>query len=382
MDFSWSEEQLALRELCKQFGERELNSGYAEREREGTFNWEAWRKASELGLTGMPLPKEYGGQGLDVLTTLLAMEGLGHGGKDAGFILSLGASTIICAVPIWQFGTEAQKQQYLPRLCSGEWVGGLALTEPDAGSDAAALSCRAERDGDHYVLNGRKIFITNGSISDLLLVIARTGPGKNGVTGFLVTKGTPGFRAERDLDKVGLRTSPTSELIFEDARIPAANMVGQEGQGFALAMATLEWERACLISFLVGAMERRLEQTLAYVTQRAQFGQPIAQFQMVQERLADMKVHLEAARLLVYKAGWLKQIGQPALLDASIAKLFMSEAAIKDAVEALKLHGGYGVVTEYEVERELRDTLPGPTGGGTSNIQRLIIARELLRGLK
>lgn len=370
---------MAFKESVRKFAEKEISPGTLERDLKGEFHWEAWKKAGEFGLLGLPISEEYGGGGADILTMMAAMEGYGYGCKDAGFNLSMSAHMVLCEIPIWKFGTEEQKRTYLPKLCRGEWVGAYALTEPEAGSDAFSLRTTATRKGDHYVLNGTKIFITNGPIANVIVVFTTLDRalGPRGITAFIVEKGFPGFSVSKELDKMG--SSPTGELVFEDCEVPARNMLGQAGQGAAMVLESLEWERACLLTARIGVMERSLDRCLRYASERVQFGKPIGQFQLIQEKLANMKVRLETARLMVYKTGWMKQQGIPAHLEASIAKLYISESSVQSALDAVQIHGGYGYMREFEVERELRDVVASTIGAGTSEIQRQIIARELLK---
>ena len=382
MDFEWSSEQLALREACRKFAEREIAPGARLRDARGEkqFDWEAWKKTADFGLLGFPIPREYGGSGVDPLDLCIAMEGFGEGADDWGFASSVGSHMVIGEIPVWEWGTEEQKKRYLPKMCAGEWVGAFALTEPDAGSDAAGIRTRAEKRGDDYVLNGSKTFITNAPVADVILVFAtqdRT-KGRKGISAFLVEKGFPGL-STTTLEKMGLKASPMGEIFFDDCRVPAQNLLGREGEGFAIAMSTLEWERTAILPAHVGHAERRLKETIAQAKRRVQFGKPIAEFQAVQHRLADMKVWLEMSRLMFYRVAWKKKHGIPALLDASIAKLFFTETNREAALNAFQIHGTYGYMKEHPLERDLRDTLPGTLGSGTSEIQRLIIARELLK---
>lgn len=381
MDFSWTDEQIAMREQAYKFGKEVVAPRSREMDEKEDLDREAWRKAADLGFQGMAVPREYGGLGLDPLTICAAMEGLGHGSRDVGFITSLGAHIVICEIPIVEAGTEEQKRRYLPRLASGEWIGGYAQTEPGAGSDVSAIATRAEKKGDHWTLNGSKTFITNGPIGNLFVVLATVDRslGHKGITAFLVESTFPGFRAGRKLEKMGMRASPTGELVFEDCTVPAENLLGGVGNGFRVAMGTLVWERAAMLPALLGAAEARLEEAVRYAKSRVQFGQPIAQFQEIQHKLANMKMHLELARTMFHKVAWLKSKGQPAVLEASIAKLFFSEANRMDALDAFQIHGGYGYMKEYPIERDVRDCIANTLGGGTSEIQRMVIARELLK---
>lgn len=282
-------------------------------------------------------------------------------------------------MPIFSFGSDAQKQKYLPGMCSGEIIGAHGMSEPDSGSDAYSLRTRAERRDGGYVLNGTKMFVTNAPVADLAVVFATVDPAKKmwGITAFVVEKGTPGFSVSRHIDKMGLRTAPMGELIFEDCFIPEENRLGPEGAGSRIFNDSMEWERACILGSHIGAMERQLEDAIRYANERSQFGQPIAKFQSVANRIVDMKVRLETARLLLYKVAWLKKMGKSAVMEAALAKLYLSEAFVQSGLDAIRTLGGYGYMTEFEVERDLRDAIGGTLYSGTSDIQRNIIARLL-----
>ena len=382
MDFRHTEEQLAFYKSVKDFAAEVVEPGAHERDVEGRFDPEVWSKLGDFGLLGLPIPEEFGGSGADIITTCLALEALAEGGHDAGLGLSVGAHVTIGAVPIWLHGTDEQKRRYLPRLASGQWVGAMAITEPGAGSDAAAIECRARRDGDEWVLNGSKIFITNGSIADTVIVMAVTDPDAgsgHGVSAFIIERDTPGFSVGRDLDKMGTRSSPLSLLHFDDCRVPDSSMLGAEGSAlWAIAFECFDWERTVMIASSVGGMKASLDAAVAYAKERVAFGKSIANQQSIQHKLADMKAQLDAARLLLYRAAWLKQEGLPHQTEASVAKLFVAEAAMNNAVEATQIFGGYGYIKDYPIERSMRDAKLISIGGGTSEIQKMIIARGLL----
>jgi len=379
MDFSWTEEQLAFKSQVINFAQKELNEGLIERDRTEEFSRENWRKCARFGIQGLPIPSGYGGMGADILTTMLTMEGLGYGCKDNGLIFAINAQMWSVQLPILTFGTEAQKAKYLPGLCSGDLVGAHGMSEPDSGSDAYSLRTRAERRNGGYVLNGTKTFVTSGPIADLALIFATVDPNKGlgGITAFVVERTAPGFNVSRDISKMGLRTSPMSELILEDCKIPEENRLGPEGAGVSIFNSSMEWERSCILASYIGTMERQLEACVRYARERHQFGQPIGKFQSVANRIADMKVRLETARLILYKVAWLKKIGKPAVMEAAIAKLYLSECFVRSCEDAIRIHGGYGYMTEFEVERDLRDALGGTLYSGTSDIQRVVIARWL-----
>lgn len=379
MEFAWSEEQLSLRKRAVEFAQAELNDGLVERDKQREFSRESWRKCAQFGIQGLAVPEEYGGAGADILTTMLVMEGLGYGCRDNGLIFGINAQMWSVQHPILAFGTEAQKTKYLPGLCAGELIGAHGMSEPGSGSDAYSLSTRAERRGDGYVLNGTKTLITNAPVADLAVVFATVdrAKGRWGITGFLVKKGTPGFSVSRGIDKMGLHTSPMGELIFEDCHVPAENRLGPEGAGGSIFNSSMEWERSSILASNLGAMERQLEACIRYARERQQFGQPIGKFQSVANRIADMKVRLETARLLLYKVAWLKKNNKSAVMEAAIAKLYLSECFVDSSLDAVRVHGGYGYTSEYEMERDVRDAVAGTLYSGTSDIQRTIIARLL-----
>jgi len=380
MDFAFTEEQKILRDNIVRFSREVLNPGAAERDREQTFSRELWRKCGEIGIQGLPVPEQYGGSGSDPLTCAIGLEALGYGCKDGGLVFSLCAHLLSCVVPLWQHGNEEQKQRYLPGLCNGTLIGVHAMTEPGSGSDAFALRTRAEPDGSGFRINGTKTFISNGPIADVVIVFAMTDPKKGyhgGVTAFLVESSARGFSAGAKFEKMGLRTSPIGELVFTDLYVPADAIVAGVGAGSAVFTSAMDWERICLFASHVGAMERLLETSIAYARTRSQFGQLIAKFQAVSHRIADMKVQLEAARLLTYRAAWRLEHARSASLDAAMTKLFVSESLVQAALGTVQIHGGYGFMAEYEVERALRDAVGSTLYSGTSEMQRNIIARWL-----
>jgi alkylation response protein AidB-like acyl-CoA dehydrogenase len=379
MDFSWTEEQLMCKKSVIEFAQKELNEGIIERDWKGEFSRENWQKCAQFGIQGLPFPEEYGGANADILTTMLTMEGLGYGCRDNGLVFALNAQMWSIQSPILYFGTEEQRQKYLPDLCSGEIVGAHGMSEPDSGSDAFSLRTRAERTDDGYVLNGTKMFVTNAPIADLAIVFATVDPNKGmwGITAFLVESETPGFSISRAIPKMGLRTAPMAELILDDCYLPEENLLGTEGAGAKIFNSSMEWERSCILASHLGAMERQLEACIRYARERHQFEQPIGDFQSVANRIVDMKVRLETARLVLYKVAWLKNTGKPATMEAALAKLYLSECFVQSSMDAIRTHGGYGYMTEFETERDLRDAIGGTIYSGTSDIQRTIIARLL-----
>jgi alkylation response protein AidB-like acyl-CoA dehydrogenase len=377
MDFSWTEEQLSFKSAVIKFAQNELNEGLVERDKESILSRENWNKCAGFGILGLAVPEEYGGSGEDILSTMLVMEGLGYGCKDNGLIFAINAQMWSVQHPILAFGTEDQKQKYLPKLCSGEWIGAHGMSEPDSGSDAYSLRTTATRRDGGYVLNGTKMFVSNGPIADMAVVFATVDPGKglSGISAFILDMGTPGFKVSKQIEKMGLRTSPMSELILDDCFVPEETRLGKEGAGTSIFTSSMEWERACILGSHVGAMERQLETCIRYARERKQFGQSIGKFQSVANRIADMKIRLETARLILYKVAWLKKSGRSAVMEAALAKLYLSECFVQSSLDAIRTLGGYGYMTEFEVERDLRDSIGGTIYSGTSDIQRMIIAR-------
>jgi len=380
MDFGWTDEQLARRAAARDFARRELDDGALEsRDHEGRFERALWTRCAKFGVLGLSVPNEFGGGETDLPTAMLVMEGLGEGCPDNGLAFALNAQIWTVQRPIARFGSDAQKRQYLPGLCDGTLLGAHALTEPDAGSDAYALTTRAERRGNEYVLNGTKSLVTLAPIADVALVFASTNPsaGKWGVSAFLVDQRLPGVTASPTQQKMGLRTVPIGSLTFENCVIPETARLGPEGAGVSISNNSLEIERCCILASQLGAMERQLHQAISYARSRRQFGQPIGKFQSVSNRVADMKLRIETARLLLYKVAWLVDRGQPAMMEAALLKLYLSEAFVESGLDAIRIHGGIGYLSETGVERDLRDAVGGVLYAGTSDIQRNIISRLL-----
>ncbi|HTS97127.1 MAG TPA: acyl-CoA dehydrogenase family protein [Streptosporangiaceae bacterium] len=379
MDFSLSDEQRELTEAALAFARRELNQDLAKREDAGEFPRDAWRACAKFGIQGLPIPADLGGAGSDPLTAALVMEALGYGCQDNGLLFSLNAQMWSVQLPLVTFGTPAQQRAYLPPMVSGEIIGGHAMTEPGSGSDALSMRTRAERRGDHYLLNGTKHYITNAPVADVLLVYAAVTdrPGLGGLSAFLVDATTPGLTISGGFEKMGLRTSPMGEVALTDCLVPATSRLGPEGAGMAIFNSSMEWERSCLFASAAGAMRRQLDACVQYARTREQFGQPIGNFQAVAGKLADMYVRLEAARLLIYQVAWLKQQGRSAPGQAAAAKLFTSEAWVRSSQDAIQTHGGMGYMKEAGIERDLRDAVASTIYSGTSEIQRVVIARML-----
>jgi alkylation response protein AidB-like acyl-CoA dehydrogenase len=380
MDFNPTTEQKMLRDSIVRFARGALNDDLIERDRAQSFPRAQWRQCAEMGLQGLPAPEAYGGSGADALTVAIALEALGYGCRDGGLVFSLAAHMLACVVPIARHGDDAQRSRWLPGLCDGSLIGAHAITEPNSGSDTFAMGMRAERVDGGWRLNGTKTFISNGPVADVVVVFAITDTAKGfhgGVTGFVVERGLRGFKPGQAFEKMGLRTSPVGELVFDDALVPDDAVLGGVGAGSAVFTTAMEWERTLLVAAHVGAMERLLETAIAYARTRSQFGQAIGKFQAVSHKIADMKVQLEAARLLTYRAATRLGTSRGVALDASIAKLFVSESLVKAALDTIQLHGGYGFMAEYEVERALRDAVGATLYSGTSEMQRNIIARWL-----
>ena len=379
MDFELTSQQQSLQTEAIEFARSELNHDMIQCDSACTFSTDGWKKCAQFGVQGLPIPKEYGGSGADPVTTLAVMEGLGYGCRDQGLLFSINAHMWTNSIPILKYGTEEQKQKYLPGLCDGTLIGANGASEPGAGSDIFAMRTRALKDGDDIRLNGTKTFVTNAPVADLFVVYGTLDPqlGAMGICGFIIEKGTAGMSVGRQMDKMGLRTSPMAELVFENCRVPVAARLGREGRGAEVFNCSMAWERACILATCLGTMRRQLEKCIAYARTRKQFGQPIGKFQSVANRIVDMKVRYETARLLIYKVAWTMQQQKSADVDAAMAKLYVSESFVKSCLDAIQVHGGAGYMTVLEFERELRDSVGSTIYSGTSEIQRNIIARGL-----
>lgn len=378
MDFKLSKEQEMARTLFRDFAINEVKPLAQEVDETEVFPRETVEKMQKLGFLGIPMPKEYGGQGCDTLTYVLAVEELSRVCATTGVIVS--AHTSLACEPIRKFGTPEQKEKYLKPLASGEKLGAFGLTEPGAGTDAGGQQTKAVLDGDEYVLNGTKIFITNGKEADIYIIFAMTdkSQGTRGISAFIVEKGTPGFSFGTKEKKMGIRGSATYELIFEDCRIPKENLLGKLGRGFGIAMQTLDGGRIGIAAQALGIAEGALEATINYVKERKQFGRPISKFQNTQFVLADMATKVEAAKQLVYKAAIAKDTQKSFTVEAAMAKLYAAEVAMEVTTKAVQLHGGYGYIREYDVERMMRDAKITEIYEGTSEVQRMVIAGNLL----
>ncbi len=379
MELELSEEHRMIQRMVREFAEKEIAPRAEEIDETDRFPEDLFRRMGELGILGLPFPEEYGGSDGDYIALILALEEIARVSGTMAIILD--AHTSLCCEPIYLFGTEEQKRKYLVPLARGKKIGAFGLTEPHAGSDAGAIRTRAVRDGDRWVINGQKCFITNGSVADVVVVAAKTAPeaGTRGISAFIVEKGTPGFRPGRDEKKMGLRGSVTSELFFEDCRIPAENLLGKENEGFKQFLTTLDAGRVAIAAMALGLAQGAFERSVAYAKERVQFGQPIANFQAIQWMIADMATEIEAARLMVYRAALMRTKGVRFTKEAAMAKLFTTEMSERVCRKAIQIHGGYGYIREYAVERMYRDQRLCAIGEGTNEIQHLVIARHVLR---
>jgi len=378
MDFRLTEEQKALKESIRHFAEKEIRPLIKEADEKGEWPVSLTRKLGEMGLLGIIIPPEYDGAGYSHVDYVLILEEISRVDPSVGLVVA--AHNSLCCNHINLFGNETQKKRYLPRLVSGETLGAWALTEAEAGSDAAAIKTRAVRKGDYWVLNGSKMFITNGSLAQIAVVMAVTDPekGRQGISAFILEKGMKGFKVGKKENKLGIRAADTAELIFEDVEVPADNLLGEEGTGYRAAMAVLDGGRVSIAAFSLGIAAGALEASLNYARQRVQFGQPIINFQAIQWMLADGFTELEAARLLTLKAAYLEDQGKKIPKESAMAKLFASELAVRAASTAVQIFGGYGFTKDYPVEKFYRDAKLATIGEGTSEIQRWIIAQRIL----
>lgn len=379
MDFQLNHDQLMIQKMVREFVQEEIISQAVITDETHEFPLATIRKMGEIGLMGIPIPEEYGGAGADFLSYILTIEEIAKGCASTAVILAV--HTSVGTFPILYFGTDEQKKRYLPKLASGQFIGAFALTEANAGSDASSLQTTAVHKGDHYILNGTKRFITNAGYADVYLVMASTDrtKGSHGVTAFLVDKDTTGFIIGKKEEKMGLNGSATCELIFEDGIVPVENLLGSEGQGFKVAMSLLDGGRIGIGAQALGIAEAALDAALDYAQERVQFKQPIGNFQGIQFMLADMATQIEAAKLLVYQAASLRMAGLPYSKEASMAKMFASDTAVRVTTDAVQIFGGYGYCKEYKVERYMRDAKITQIYEGTNQIQRMVIAKQLRR---
>jgi butyryl-CoA dehydrogenase len=378
MDFELTDEHRHIQETIRGFGEKEIKPYAGAWDREEALPVEVLHRLGELGFMGVVYPEEYGGAGADTLAGLLVVEGLAR--YDASVALGVAAHTGLATAHIFRFGSEEQRRCYVPDLVSGKKLGAWCLTEAGSGSDAGALSTRAVRDGDDWVLTGSKMFITHGSIADTYVVTARSAPedGRRGISAFIVEKGAAGLGTGRKIEKLGLRASDTAEVILDQVRVPGKNVIGEAGAGYGQALSILDGARIGMAAFCLGIGRGALEEAVSYARQRIQFGKPISDLQAIQWMFADMATRLEAGRLLMYEAAYLRDAGRPYRSQAAMAKLMASEAAMWCTIKAVQIHGGYGYMCDYPVERYMRDAKLGEIGEGTSEVQRMVIARSIL----
>ncbi|MEE2780003.1 MAG: acyl-CoA dehydrogenase family protein [Myxococcota bacterium] len=379
MNFELPEDYQQLRDLARDFVREEVIPRAHQWDEDEAFPMEMVKSLGPMGWLGVSVPESYGGQGMDTLALAVLIEEVARG--DGSLALTVASHNGLGTGHIMHFGSEEQKQHYLPKLATGEWLGAWGLTEPGSGSDAAGLATKAERTEDGWVLNGAKTFITQGSVGACCVVLARTTPGQGnrGISAFIVDQGTPGFMVSSHIKKLGMRSSDTVELTFADCKVPENALLGEEGQGFIDALKILDGGRITIGALAIGLARGAMEEAAAYAMERKQFGQPIAKFQAIQQKLADMATEIDAARLMVHQAAVLKDLGKPYKREACMGKLFASEMAMRATDEAIQIHGGYGYTREYPVERYWRDAKLCTIGEGTSEIQRNVIARDLLR---
>jgi alkylation response protein AidB-like acyl-CoA dehydrogenase len=374
----WNSDQLALRDGLARWHD-DLSEGHVERDEEGAFSWDKWKLIQETGILSLPFDERWGGLGQDIVTTMYVLEGLGEGCRDGG--LSFSVTTSICStgVPLEKFGTDDQKKRYLPGICSGDVIGAHAITEAGGGSDAMKMLTKADRDGDEYVLNGSKTFVSNGPVADVIVVYARTRPdaGALGITAFLVDKDSPGLSVGKPLKKMGLRTSPLSELFFDDCRIPAGNVLGRVGGGFLVLDHVMK--REILFSFIVnvGEMRHRLDRCIEYAKTRVQFGKPIGAHQSIANRIVDMKIKLETSRKWLYDTGERLMAGEDVTVDLAIAKLLTSESNVESSLSAVQIFGGHGYMAETGLEKDVRNSVAGTIYSGSTEIQYNRVASML-----
>lgn len=379
MDFSWSEEDINFKNEVIEFAKRELSDDIITRDKQGVFSRDLWQKCADFGILGLATPEKFGGKlaEVDILRSVLAMQALGYACKDGGLILGLNAQMWTVQMSIVLFGNDDQKQRFLPKLTNGEWLGAHALTEPESGSDGFNMKMTAEKTDGGYILNGEKCLITFAPVADMAIVFANVNPklGKWGVSAFLVEKNAAGYEASPVRDKMGLRTVPIGEIKLTNCFVPEKNRLGKEGAGFSISNHSLEYDRCCILAGSLGAMERQLEESIEFAKQHTRFGQVIGAFQSVSNRIADMTLRIETSKLLLYKMAWLKKQNKPAMLEAALLKLHLSESFVASSLDAIRNRGGNGYLMEYGVERDLRDSVGGVLYAGTSDIQRNIIAK-------
>ncbi len=380
MDFSWNEDQRELKETALKFAEGKLREGVEELDRKSEFSRASWEASADFGLHGMLLPEDYNGMGLDAIDYAAVMEGIGYGCRDNGLVFTINAHVLACIMPLMHYGSDELKEKYLGKMGSGEIIGANAMTEADTGSDVYSLQTTAVREGDYFILNGAKTFVTNAPIANAFIVYAKTDTSKGffGLSCFLVDRDTEGLIVGKKIEKMGLRTSPMSDMGLNDCKVPCANLIGKEGSGGIIFSDSMEWERSLILSNCIGVMERQLDECVKYTNVRKVGKQPIGKYQSVSNKIAEMKVRLETSRMMLHKAAWLKSNKKTASLESSVTKLHISESYIENCREAMRIYGGYGYMVEYELERELRDAIASTIYSGTSEVQKNIISSLII----
>jgi L-prolyl-PCP dehydrogenase len=383
VDFSLTEEQKEIERSVLRLCEAKLNENVFRDDEQETFPAQKWNACSEFGIPGLPVPEAYGGLGQSMLTTALAVRALGYGCRDEGLVFSLCAHMLTCVIPLCRFGTEEQKRKYLPGLCDGKIIGGNGMTEADAGSDTSSIATKAVKEDGAFLLNGTKIFVTNGPVAGLLVIYARHPQGMKSldISAFLLEAGTPGFGTGQVFHKMGLRTSPTCEIILDHCRVPESNLLGRERMGMNVFAHSMLWERTIMAAYHIGAMDRQYESVLQYASIRKQSGQKIIKFDAVGGRIVDMKVRIESSRLMLYRACWNYDNGLGTQADASMLKLLSSESRVRNSLDTVGIFGAYGYMKESDSEKDLRDSVAATIYSGTSDIQRKIIAEQIGGGL-
>lgn len=379
MDFALTPEQQAWHDKAYEFAKANLNDDILERDARAEFWREGWKRAADFGTAGLPVPKEYGGQGLGLPETIATMEGLGYGSQDSGLIFAMNATLWTNTIPILIYGTEQQKQKWLPGLCDGTYVGANGASEPEAGSDIFSMTSPAVRDGDGWIINGHKTWITAGPVADVYVCYAVTDPTKGvlGISAFIIPRDAPGLRVVRTIPKMGVKTVPMGEIALENCRVGNDALLGREGRGAEVFNCSMEWERGAILAAALGTMRRQLERCCEYARKRNQFGQAISKFQAVSHRIARMKIRLETCRPLVYKIGWLKAQGKDATTESAIAKYHVSEAFVENSLDAVRVFGARGFICENLVEKDVRDSIGSLLYSGTNDIQLNLIAKSL-----
>ena len=377
MDFSLTREQSMLRDEIIRFARQELNAGAAERDREQVFSKDLWRKCGEMGIQGLPVPEEDGGPGLDPLSTALALEAFGYGCRDGGLVFSVCAHLLACVVPVWKYGSAEMKAKYLAGMCNGTLIAVNGMTEPSSGSDAFTMTTRAEPDGDGFRITGTKIMSSNAPVAHVAVVYAMNAAPKGGITGFLVEMNTPGVSCSQTFEKMGLRSSLLGEVVLDNVYVSASAVIGRPGAGAVMFNQSMEWERICIAAAHIGTLQHLLETAIQYARTRKSAGKAIGKYQAVSHKIADMKIGLETARLLTYKAAARLDKARDIGMDASMAKVYVSETLVRAALDTVQVFGGYGFLTEYEVERILRDSVGSTLYSGANEVQRNIIASWL-----